>query len=59
MDEEGVIVEDRDKTRFLCARPGDMLMVPFQCELCHYRLDVAVDKIRARRPYQNFGETST
>jgi hypothetical protein len=23
--------------RFKCARAGDHLMIPFQCELCHFR----------------------
>jgi hypothetical protein len=25
------------QTMYLCARPGDHLMTPFQCQLCHFR----------------------
>ena len=37
-DDDGVeIVRDDHATRFLVARDGDHLMVPFQCELCLFR----------------------
>ena len=37
-DEEGAeIKRDDHHTRFKAARDGDHLMVPFQCELCHFR----------------------
>jgi hypothetical protein len=29
------VIEEEDKTRFLCAWAGDHLMTPFQCETCH------------------------
>ena len=36
-DEDGEVLEDEDATtRFKVARAGDHLMVPFQCELCHF-----------------------
>ena len=37
MDAEGEVIEEADESRFLRARAGDMLMLPFQCEICHYR----------------------
>ena len=38
MDEEGKpILKARDKDRFIVGRDGDHFMVPFQCELCHFR----------------------
>jgi hypothetical protein len=38
VDEDGDLLEDEDDyERFKFARPGDHLMVPFQCELCHFR----------------------
>lgn len=36
-DDDGVPLPDKEERRFLKARPGDMLMVPFQCDLCHFR----------------------
>jgi hypothetical protein len=37
-DEDGELLEDEDDaTRFKIGRAGDHLMVPFQCELCHFR----------------------
>lgn len=37
-DEEGIVVVDKkDKGRFLWARAGDHLMNSFQCDLCHFR----------------------
>ena len=37
LDEAGAIIVEREDLRFRKARAGDMLMVPFQCELCHFR----------------------
>jgi hypothetical protein len=38
VDKDGEFLEDEDEyERFQIARPGDHLMVPFQCELCHFR----------------------
>jgi hypothetical protein len=37
VDAEGEVIEEADESRFLRARAGDMLMLPFQCEICHYR----------------------
>jgi hypothetical protein len=38
VDDDGdTLVEEEDQTRFLCARAGDHLMTPFQCETCHVR----------------------
>jgi len=37
IDDEGMVIEERDESRFLKARAGDMLMLPFQCDLCHFR----------------------
>jgi hypothetical protein len=31
------MIEEADESRFLRARAGYMLMLPFQCEICHYR----------------------
>ena len=31
------IVRDDEDSRFRCARDGDHFMVPFQCQLCHFR----------------------
>jgi hypothetical protein len=37
-DEEGIVIVDkRDRGRFLKARAGDHLMHAFQCDLCHFR----------------------
>ena len=38
MDDDGKELEDQGgRKRFVQARNGDHLMVPFQCELCHFR----------------------
>ena len=37
LDDEGVPLPDKESNRFVKARPGDMLMCPFQCEVCHFR----------------------
>jgi hypothetical protein len=38
LDEDGELLEEEDEdVRFQQARAGDHLMVPFQCELCHFR----------------------
>jgi len=36
MDELELLVEG-DEDRFVKSRPGDFLMTPFQCEVCHFR----------------------
>ena len=37
-DEDGLVyLGEEDKARFKCERDGDHLMVPFQCDLCHFR----------------------
>jgi hypothetical protein len=38
LDKDGEVLyeEDEDK-QFKVARPGDHSMIPFQCELCHFR----------------------
>ena len=36
-DDGGILEDDNDDERFKCARPGDHLMIPFQCEVCHFR----------------------
>jgi hypothetical protein len=37
LDEDGELLEGEDyDVRFKQARAGDHLMVPFQCELCHF-----------------------
>ncbi len=47
MDEEGVAMPCKKESLFLCARPGDTLMTPFQCELCHFR------NVKGRNPILN------
>ena len=38
LDEDGeLLVEEDEDERFKVARAGDHLMIPFQCELCHFR----------------------
>jgi hypothetical protein len=38
VDDDGdELIEEEDATWFLCARTGDHLMTPFQCEKCHVR----------------------
>jgi hypothetical protein len=38
LDDDGEILEEADEaTRFNVARAGDHMMVPFQCDLCHFR----------------------
>lgn len=37
LDDDGVPLIDKEENRFLRARPGDMFMVPFQCDVCHFR----------------------
>lgn len=36
-DAEGLPMPNREVGLFEHARPGDTLMIPFQCELCHFR----------------------
>ena len=37
-EEEGFdLTQSEDKLRHLCARDGDHLLLPFQCDLCHFR----------------------
>ena len=37
-EEEGFdLTQSEDRLRHLCARVGDHLLVPFQCDLCHFR----------------------
>lgn len=45
-EEGGVIIDERDRGRFLEARPGDHLMHGFQCDLCHFR------NMRKRNPIE-------
>lgn len=44
VDEEGVELTGADDL-FLSARPGDTLMTPFQCDLCHFR------NVKGRNPF--------
>ena len=38
MDEAGnSVLRPGEETRFLIGRHGDNLLIPFQCELCHFR----------------------
>ena len=37
VDSVGNVIEEKEDNRYRKARPGDMLMVPFQCDLCHFR----------------------
>jgi hypothetical protein len=38
LDKDGeLLVEEDEDERFKIARAGDHLMIPFQCELCHFR----------------------
>jgi hypothetical protein len=38
VDEDGIDqTQPGDEKRFMEARPGDHLMTPFQCDLCHFR----------------------
>jgi hypothetical protein len=38
VDDDGVEMERAgDESRFLVARPGDNLLTPFQCDVCHFR----------------------
>ena len=37
-EEEGFdLTQSEDKLRHICARDGNHLLVPFQCDLCHFR----------------------
>ena len=36
MDEEGLPLSEEGKDRYNHTRKGDTLMVPFQCQLCHF-----------------------
>ena len=37
-DEEGFdLTQSEDRLRHLCARHGDHLLFPFQCDLCYFR----------------------
>jgi hypothetical protein len=42
-----VVLEEKDKMRYLEARDGDHLVTPFQCETCHFR------NIMERDPQEN------
>jgi hypothetical protein len=47
VDEDGDLLEDLDDAEcFVVARAGDNLMVPFQCELCHFRNVMRQDPVR-------------
>jgi len=37
LDDDGVPLPDKEDNRFVQARAGDMLMVPFQCDTCHFQ----------------------
>ena len=37
---------ESDKGRHMSARNGDHLMIPFQCELCHYRNLIKMNLVR-------------
>jgi hypothetical protein len=38
IDDDGeILIAEDDASRFMCARAGDHLMTPFQCETCHVR----------------------
>lgn len=37
LDEEGMEMPQVDQDMFLCARPGDTCLTPFQCELCLFQ----------------------
>jgi hypothetical protein len=38
LDDDGEVLEEADEaTRFMVARAGDHMMVPFHCDLCHFR----------------------
>ena len=30
-------LKEEDGKRFMVARPGDNIVLPFQCDLCHFR----------------------
>jgi hypothetical protein len=48
VDEDGDLLEDSDDVeRFIVARAGDHLMVPFQCEACHFRNVMRQDPVRS------------
>jgi hypothetical protein len=48
VDEDGDLLEDSDDAeRFVVARAGDHLMVPFQCEVCHFRNVMRRDPVRS------------
>ena len=51
-DEEGFDLSwEEDKTRYLVARNGHHLMIPFQCELCHFRNLKGTDPRRKLKTY--------
>ena len=37
LDEDGEVLDAKEKGCFMCGRAGDHLMTSFQCELCHFR----------------------
>jgi len=37
LDDDGVPLPDKEDNRFIKARAGDMFMVPFQCDQCHFQ----------------------
>jgi hypothetical protein len=48
VDEDGDLLEDSDDVeRLIVARAGDHLMVPFQCEACHFRNVMRQDPVRS------------
>ncbi len=47
LDEDGVPLPCKEEDFFMIARPGDTLMTPFQCDLCHFR------NVKRRNPISN------
>jgi hypothetical protein len=48
VDEDGDLLEDSDDAeRFVVARAGDHLIVPFQCKVCHFRNVMWRDPVRS------------
>ena len=36
-EEDGFVIEQDEKNRFMCARKGDSFVTMFQCEQCHFQ----------------------
>ena len=50
-EEDGFVIEQDEKNRFMCARKGDSFVTMFQCEQCDGSLKKPLDPVRHIRTH--------